>query len=401
MRIGYSVVLLLPAGAGRCLIAISLLLVARSVAQTRVPPSHLANLHRGVNVGRFRDGTLENDSYKCCEMRDVDLIRQIGFDHIRVLVEPGLMFDFNKPGLIPGKSLDSLDKLVQNCVSRQEGRKPVGIILAVTLDEFTLGQPRFRNKLGSDPSFPDKLAAFWQGFANHYSTSDSSDLVFFEVLNEPGLNEYLTDMQWAVIQAKLADAIRRGATAGNTILATGAQKSDVFGLLALPQLLDDGNVIYLFHYYEPYSFTHQGENWNASWAQSLKPGEVRYPYTAESVKKAAESVGDLTQRLDASHDMELAIQNRIEVDIEAVADWQQRQKVKVPLICDEFGVINNPNRGDRARWLKDVRELLEKEGIGWTVWDYSSERFGLLTKTNQFDKDAIEALGLKVSAVGP
>jgi endoglucanase len=386
---------------GVALSVLFLVLVALGPAQTTsVPPSHLANLSHGVNVGRFLNGKFENDSIKCCEMSDIDYMQRIGFDHIRVLVEPGDMFDFNKRGLISGPSLDALDKLVHNCVSRQNGRKPVAIILAITLDEFTSEQkPRFRNKLTDlNSNFVPELADFWQGLAHHYSTSDyPSDFVFFEVLNEPGQNEPLSgpgsDQQWASIQATLAGAIRRGAS-DNTILATGAEKSDVFGLLALPQLLHDSNVIYVFHYYEPYSFTHQGETWNPNWAQFLKPGDVKYPYTPESVKNAAGSVQDLTDRLYASHDMELAIQNRLEVDIEAIAEWKRR--TGVPVTCDEFGVITNAKAADRARWLKDVKKLLENEKIGWTVWDYSSQSFGLLADANQFDKDAAEALGLKV-----
>jgi hypothetical protein len=357
-------------------------------------------LQHGVNVGRFLDGKLENDSYKCCELQDLDFIRQIGFDHIRVLVEPGSMFDFNKRGLIHGTSLERLDNLVHNCVSRQNGRQPLGIILAITLDEVVRDRPRFKDKL-SDPmsNFLPEFADFWRDLAEHYAGPDyPSDLVFFEILNEPGQNESLKDEQWAGIQATLVDNIRKGAT-DNTILASGAQNSDLFGLLALPQPLHDGNVIYVFHYYEPYSFTHQGENWNKHWARFLKPGDVKYPYTPESVKKAAASVQDLTDRLYASHDMELAVRDRIELDIEAVAEWKRHQNVQV--ICDEFGVINNPNRADRARWLKDVRELLKNAQIGWTVWDYTSESFGLLGKTNEFDKDAVEALGLKVLPVGP
>jgi endoglucanase len=371
-------------------VSLCFVLVTAAVAQiSSVPPSHLAHLKHGINIGRFHDGFLENDSYKCCTIQDIARIKKIGFDHIRAIVKPGLMVDFSNPAAISGKSLDALDTLVRNCVSQH-----VGIILAVGLEEG-----RFVGKLDKDDDFVAKFADFWRALAKHYTASEyPSDSVFFEILNEPGLNEPgLTDKQWYGIQAKLADAIRESAKE-NTILATGAQKSDVFGLLAL-QAYHLGNVIYLFHYYEPYSFTHQGEDWNPNYAQFLKGGHVKYPYVSKSAKEAASQVPDLAERLDALHDMELSTKDRIEADIGAVAEWAKRRGVTV--MSDEFGVIRTDvNPKDRAHWVKDVRTLLEKQEIGWTFWDYSSDSFGLVHTPNQFDKDVVRALGMKVPSIG-
>lgn len=33
------------------------------------------HLQHGVNVGRFLDGVLQNDSYKCCKPEDIRLIK--------------------------------------------------------------------------------------------------------------------------------------------------------------------------------------------------------------------------------------------------------------------------------------------------------------------------------------
>ena len=372
------------------LISLHLLLVPGSSAQTDLtPPSLIAHLQHGVNIGRFLDGSLENDSYSCCTEKDIADLRSVGFDHIRVLVQPGLMFDLNQPGLIAGKSLSALDQIVRNCMSQR-----LGIILAIALDE-----PRFRDKLAGDDAFVAKLADFWKSLANHYASAEyQSDLVFFEVLNEPGLNEPdLRDERWSGIQAKLAAAIRQGAE-HNLIIATGAQKSDLLGLLVLSPLQVD-RVIYVFHYYEPYSFTHQGETWNDSYAKFLKSGQVRYPLVPESAREAASQVPDWTQRLYALHDMEGSTKDRIEDDIYMVAEWAKRQGVTV--ICDEFGVLRtNVNPKDRAAWIFDVRELLEKYKIIWTFWDYSSDSFGLLTRTSMFDRDVVAALGMKVPSAG-
>ena len=343
------------------------------------------HLQHGVNVGRFLDGVLQNDSYKCCKPEDIRQIQKIGFDHIRVLVEPGRMFDFSQPAAIEGDSLKALDKIVGDCVSLQ-----MGVILAIALDE-----DRFRDKLGKDAVFATQFANFWRSFARHYSANEfPPELISFEVKNEPGLNEKdLSDVQWSAIEAELVAAIR-GSAAKNTIIVTGAQNSDILGLLALPPLPVDG-LVYVFHYYEPFSFTHQGEDWNDSYAKFLVHQHVKYPYIPASARAAAAKVPELTQRLFALHDMEGATKNRIESDFYIVAEWAKLHQVSV--ICDEFGVIRpGPDPRDRAQWAHDVRILLEKYGFGWTFWDYSSDAFGLAHAPNQFDERVVKALGMKV-----
>ena len=126
---------------------------------------------------------------------------------------------------------------------------------------------------------------------------------------------------------------------------------------------------------------------------------MKYPYVSKSAKEAASQVPDLAERLDALHDMELSTKDRIEADIGAVAEWAKRRGVTV--MSDEFGVIRTDvNPKDRAHWVKDVRTLLEKQEIGWTFWDYSSDSFGLVHTPNQFDKDVVRALGMKVPSIG-
>ena len=349
-----------------------------------VPP---ALLKPGINVGRFLDG-VKDASHPCCDAKDLDIIHKMGFQHIRILVEPGQMFDVSNPAAIESASLHALDNVVAYCVKLR-----VGVILAIALDE-----DRFKDKLITDKDFPGQFTLFWESFARHYSEQFPPDFIFFETKNEPGQNEKgMTDSQWRVIQANLVVQIRKSAKQ-NTIIATGAQNSDIQGLLALPPLQVD-RVVYLFHYYEPYSFTHQGETWNESYAKFLTEQHVRYPYDADAARKAADQVkDDLLQRLYALHDMEGAARERIESDIYIVSEWAKRHGVTV--ICDEFGVIRpNPKAEDRAQWVTDVRTLLEKYGMGWTFWDYGSDSFGLAHGA-KFDEGVVKALTVTIPQRG-
>src|SRR6476660_10535179 len=65
--------------------------------------------------------------------------------------------------------------------------------------------------------------------------------------------------RWYGIQAKLIAAIRSGAPE-HTIIASGHRWSGLYELLSL-QAYSDPNIIYNFHFYEPFTFTHQGATW--------------------------------------------------------------------------------------------------------------------------------------------
>jgi hypothetical protein len=225
--------------------------------------------------------------------------------------------------------------------------------------------------------------------AAHFSTSAYSDAVFLEVLNEPGLYDpsFTSDFaSWSAVQEKWANEIRCSAP-GNTILAVGAQNSDINGLLHLEPLRDT-NVVYVFHYYEPYSFTHEGEWWaKGSYAQVLK--NVPYPFALSAAQRATQDLADnLIERRNALFDMEMATKDHFDIDFEIVEEWSKKHNVSV--ICDEFGVHRQESDPDhsgkligatadlRVKWIGDVAERLEHYSIGWSFWDYSSSNFGLI-----------------------
>ncbi len=87
---------------------------------------------------------------------------------------------------------------------------------------------------------------------------------------------------------------------------------------------------------------------------------------------------------------------RIESEMKQAAEWARRRGV--PLVCNEFGVYREyADPADRAAWLHDVRTALERNGIGWAMWDYSGS-FGVVTKKDGktvADDEVLRALGMK------
>ena len=183
-----------------------------------------------------------------------------------------------------------------------------------------------------EDDFVERFADFWRTVAQHYASWDP-DRVFFEILNEPEMRD---PYRWYGVEAKLAAAIRRGAPA-NTIIAAGARWDDDDDLVFL-EPLPDPNVIYVFHFYEPHIFTHQGATWGAYYWHWLKG--LHYPSSPENAAQVAALVPEARDRMQViRYGQDHWDASRIEAEINQAADWAKQRGV--PLICNEFGVFRN------------------------------------------------------------
>jgi endoglucanase len=348
------------------------------VAERRV-----AHLRHGINVSDWFAQVGDPAGYTkehfdtAITTHDLELIQEMGFDHVRLSVDPRPMFHARQADQITRQDLAYLDAAVKMILDRG---------LAVVIDIFADGE--FKAKLASDDEFVEQFADFWRALARHYATFNA-DRVFFEILNEPeGRDRY----RWYGVEAKLAVAIREGAP-GHTIIATGAHWSDDDDLVFL-EPLRDANVIYAFHFYESHIFTHQGATWSANYWHELKG--VPYPSTPENVQAAVAEVPDAVHRLAVMrYGLDRWNAERVDAEIGQVVAWAEHWGV--PVICNEFGVYReNAEPKDRAAWLSDVRTALEKRGIGWAMWEYHGG-FGVVNTENGQpvpDEATLRALGL-------
>ena len=341
-------------------------------------------LRRGINASEWFAQVYDKRGYTPEHFQawttpeDIALIKSMGFDHVRLSVNPQPMFNEHEADKIPADYLGYLDAAVKMILDHG---------LAVVIDLHP--ESDFKARLAKDDEFVERFADFWRALAGHYSTWDVNR-VFLEIMNEP---EFTDRYRWLGVQVKLAAAIRGGAPA-HTIIAAGARWSDDDDLV-FQEPLHDPNVIYNFHFYEPHIFTHQGATWSAyywHWLRGLK-----YPSSPETAERVAALVPDETERLQViryGHDHWDAA--RIESEMKQAAEWARRRGV--PLVCNEFGVYReHADPEDRAAWLHDVRTALERNGIGWAMWDYSGS-FGVVTKKDGkavADDGVLKALGMR------
>src|SRR5208283_4044769 len=208
---------------------------------TAVARGRAEHLRRGINLSEWFAQVFDAKGYtkehfeSWTTAEDIALIKGMGFDHVRLSVNPQPLWQTNHADDLNAEYLGYLDAAVKTILAQD---------LAVILDIHPDGD--FKGKLAQD-EFVEQFADFWRAFARHYS-SLPPEKVFFEILNEPEIRDRY---RWA-------------------------DDDD----LVFMEPLRDGNVIYNFHFYEPHLFTHQGATWGENYWHELK--KVPYPSSPEN-----------------------------------------------------------------------------------------------------------------------
>jgi endoglucanase len=342
--------------------------------------SRLAHLRRGINLSHWFAQSADYskahlESHTTTE--DIALIKSLGFDHVRLTIEPAQLFTWADPERLKTERLKYLDNALDMVLAHD---------LAVIVDIHPSDE--FKTRLNSSDRQIEAFGRFWRVLAQHLSTRDP-ERVFLEVINEPMVED---GYRWFGLQGKLISAIRAGAPQ-HTIIASGHRWSGIPELLFL-QPYADRNIIYNFHFYEPFAFTHQG----AAWAGANVPfyKNIPYPSSPESISTILDTIQDEPARYNlVRYGEDRWNAARIDREISIAATWAT--KYQVPLTCNEFGTFRNfAPPADRAAWIRDLRTALEKYGIGWTMWDYAGG-FGVVIKQNGHatpDVEIVKALGL-------
>jgi endoglucanase len=204
------------------------------------------------------------------------------------------------------------------------------------------------------------LIPVWEQIARLFK--DRSDYVIYEILNEPhGIN----DARWGEIQGKTIEAIRR-IDQKHSIIVGGTDYNSISKLAAIPKY-SDTNLIYTFHFYDPFIFTHQGATWGEPSMASL--AGVPFPFKRQRMPKVpADLIGTWLEEGIARYMYESA-PSALYATLNKVTAFSKERNV--PVFCGEFGVfmIQSPKE-DRVTWYKVVSDALDRRNISRTSWDY-------------------------------
>ena len=341
-----------------------LLLLIIVPLQAQVPFS------KGVNLTNwFQSSTSHQIQFSKYTKKDFERIKLLGADVIRLPINLHAMTHGAPDYLLDPLFLEFLDEAVTWAEDLQ---------INIILDNHT-----FDVNANTDPAIGNVLMKVWKQMAAHYK--NRTGYVFYEMLNEP---HGIDDTLWGSIQQSVIDAIRTE-DAVHYIVVGGANWNSYNNLSAIP-VYTDTKLIYTFHFYDPFIFTHQGASWTDP---SMVPlAGVPFPYRAGDMPATPPSlIGTWIQGGLNNYANEGTVA-KVKALIDIAVSFKNTRNV--PVFCGEFGVyIPNSNNSDRVYWYEVVRKYLEEKNIPWTIWDYQGG-FGLFEKGSNelFDYDLNEAL---------
>lgn len=234
---------------------------------------------------------------------------------------------------------------------------------------FTIDFHQYDRSLDfSDPASTAEAVALWGAVAEHFADNERKDL-FFELLNEPELSAggtAPTQAQWTELAESMIAAIREHDD-HHTIIFGDVEWYGI-GPLSKREPLSDDNVIYAFHFYEPFIFTHQG----ASWSNMATTHDLPFPYDPERWSDTSTELG-FTPFMESWILNEMrnyyrngnanAMYNRIATAKKWAVDHN------VPVICNEFGAYDGTSQlADRARYYTELTRIFRELEIPWQHW---------------------------------
>jgi endoglucanase len=339
-----------------------------------------------------------------------------GFDFVRLTVDPGPFLQFT------GADRDALDRQLIALVERLFGYGFCVIVDFHPNEQVAEYAPERLVRIADDPLFLAYVALVKRtaGLLAGLRT----DRVALELLNEPQYGwDAATAERWQHMLVELYQAARTAAP-NLLVVVSGARGGDARGLMAIdPAPFAGGRVLFSFHYYQPYEFTHQGVKSNQpnGWPWRFISG---LPYPArlgdpEAVWRRVEQniVADKTldpgDRDRALREVRLRIaryfmsgfgRDDIAAEFDAVFGWAKEHGIDPrSILLGEFGVTRTygPYRASDAAsqeaWMRDVRSEAERRGFRWALWALSGYGgMALVAKDGGTSLDAVtlRALGL-------
>jgi len=352
--------------------------------------SYKTPLSKGINLSNwFNDYSDPSQFSNRFTDEHFSTLKQLGFTYVRIPIGQSILFNRDNPSQLKATNLIFVESAVKKAIDHG---------LAVTLN-YHPASNEFETTLPSSTANQDKLAEYWKAVANYFKKYSTTQ-IFFEVYNEPHVasdGSVSNDKSWwTPVQLKLIRAIRSVAP-DHYIIVGGEIWNSIDGLKLLP-IYKQNNIVYNFHCYDPFIFTHQGASWAGETMAKLR--DIPYPSTPENVAPITDTATD-QEVIDivSWYGQERWNKTKLESVIKSAADWGNANNAA--LICNEFGsYMPFAPRQSRLNLINDLRSLLEENNIGWAMWEMD-EGFGFINYSNgnrstfTTDDEVLHSLGLK------
>ncbi|QSI77041.1 glycoside hydrolase family 5 protein [Niveibacterium microcysteis] len=270
---------------------------------------------------------------------DYARLRDMGMNLVRFYLYYGTLEDDTAPFRYKQSGWDWLDRNV--AWARAHG---IYLILNLHVPQGGFQSLGEGGALWSQPANQDRFVALWRAIAARYA--DEPVIAGYDLLNEPVVPR--GKQQWQQLAQRTANAIREVDRRHSVIVervnaVAGKWDNDAEMNFVT---ISDPNVVYTFHFYEPFAFTHT----HAPWA-----GMARVEGGQWGPQRHAEITSGFKRYLD----------------------WGARKGV--PLYLGEFGLIRAAFEANRngLGWAADMIDLAEAANLPWTWHSYHEDHFAL------------------------
>ncbi|WP_083265053.1 glycoside hydrolase family 5 protein [Urechidicola croceus] len=216
----------------------------------------------------------------------------------------------------------------------------------------------------NDISIQNRIISFWQKIANRYQ--NESQIAGYALLNEPvPINSI---KEWQKLAENITIAIRK-IDENHIIFLERAyyyKKNDKEDSNLNFPLINKENIVYEFHTYQPYQYTHQLIEW-----AGLGDGG-KYPDSSLS-----HFINEREQYDNSNEQKYPRDKNYLRESIERYIRWGEQNNV--PVYMGEFGTCISTFKDGKGgiKWVKDVLDIANDNQLSYTFHAYHEDTYAL------------------------
>ena len=334
-------------------------------------------------------------------------LKRAGFDSVRLPVDPAPFFVFK------GTKREAVYERLERAIKKI---RSAGLKVIVDMHPNSRHEKWGQYAIAAGTQTPvfRKYAQTVSEFARRLKQFGNEN-VALELLNEPRVdcdNEAGRQQLHTIMRELIKSA--RSSAPEMSLVVSGGCVSSIEGLISLnPKALEDGNLIYTFHFYEPFAFTHQGAKfvpWSERYLTDL-PWPASIGKITSARTKSLQTVAnddDLgpVSKLKKQAEVSYAVQKyfaanynpkTLDARFKQVARWAKNHKIAPrSIFLGEFGVMKTAPCADRYTWTRSAVESAERYGFAWAAFNLHGP-FSLLESDHspKLDMAMLEALGME------